>query len=252
MSSLELIKTLREKTGASLQACKKAIDEAGGDEAQAIDILRKKGEAKAAKRADNSTNEGVIVVVKEGNKAVMVKLGCETDFVAKNDDFVKAAEDLAKEILGQGEGYDATEYIQQLNVKMGEKVELAAAKHFEGNVIGDYVHSNGKVAATVVLSEGDEDTARDIAMHITAMNPIVISPDEVSEDLVVKEKEIWKEQLQAEGKPAEIMDKIMAGKEKKFREESALIKQPFVKNPDQSIEDLLNGAEVISFARLEC
>jgi len=248
--SLETIKALRESTGASLQACKKALEEAGGDQTAAVEILRKKGEAKAASRADRETNEGVITIATGNGKGVIIQLGCETDFVAKNPDFVTAADQLAQEFLTNGADHDATSYLSDLGLKMGEKVEILKIQFMEAPVLGDYIHSNRKIGSLIALNGSDEETARDIAMHITAMSPLVISPDEVNDDMVAKEREIWTEQLQNEGKPAEIMDKILMGKEKKFREESALLKQAFVKNPDQSIEQLLGDAKVQGFVRL--
>ncbi|MCD6109302.1 translation elongation factor Ts [bacterium] len=174
--TVEQIKQLRTSTGASMMACKKALEEADSDTDKAIDILRKNGEAKAAKRAERATGQGVISsYIHSNNKlGVLVHLGCETDFVAKNDDF--------------------------------------------------------------------QALAKDIAMHIAASAPLYLSPDEVSADLIEKEKEIWKEQLKNEGKPENIWDKIMEGKERKFREELALLTQPFVKNPDLTVEDLLKEA----------
>lgn len=174
--SLEQIKSLREKTGVSMQACKKALEEAGGDEGKAVDILRKKGEAKAVERGERSTGEGIVVSYIHGNNkiGVLVQLGCETDFVARSPDF-----------LGLG---------------------------------------------------------RDIAMHVAAMNPLVMAPEEVAPELVEKEREIWKAQLAKEGKPEAMFDKILVGKEKKFREEIALLKQPFVKDPEINIEKLVSDA----------
>jgi len=170
---LELIKKIRERTGAGMVAVKKAIDEAGGDEEKAIEILRKQGAGKALKRADKEAKEGVIVSYIHSNNKVgtLIKLLCETDFVARNEEF------------------------QQL--------------------------------------------AKDIAMHVTALNPKFIKSEDVSEELVEKEKEIWKAQLAQEGKPAEMLEKIMLGKEKKFREESALLTQPFVKDPQKTVGDLI-------------
>jgi elongation factor Ts len=170
---LELIKKIREKTGAGMVAVKKAIDEASGDEEKAIEILRKQGAGKALKRADKEAKEGVVVSYIHSNNKVgtLIKLLCETDFVARNEEF------------------------QQL--------------------------------------------AKDIAMHVTALNPKFIKPEDVSEELVEKEKEIWKAQLAQEGKPAEMLEKIMLGKEKKFREESALMTQPFVKDPQKTVGDLI-------------
>lgn len=172
--TVEQIKQLRADTGASMMACKKALEETNGDEDKAIDILRKSGDAKAAKRAERSTGQGVIAsYIHSNNKiGVLVHLGCETDFVAKNEDF--------------------------------------------------------------------QGLARDIAMHVAASAPMYLSPDEVPAELIEKEKEIWEDQLKQEGKPEKIWGQIMEGKESKFREEMALLTQPFVKNPDLTIEGLLN------------
>jgi elongation factor Ts len=248
--SLETIKMLRERTGASLQACKKALDESNGDQEKAIEILRKKGESKAASRGDRETNEGVVAIAVEGNKAAILKLNCETDFVAKNPDFVEAADKLAKEYLANGEGHDASSFLNDFGLKMGEKLEIGEIKILEAPTFGNYIHSNLKMGTLVALEGGDDEMARDIAMHVTAMNPSVLSPDEVNEEVVAKEREIWTEQLKNEGKPEEIMDKILFGKEKKFREENALLKQAFVKNPDQTIEQVLGDAQVKGFVRL--
>lgn len=173
--SLELIKKIRERTGAGVVVIKKALDEAGGNEEKAIEILRKQGQSKAAKKADRAANEGVVVSYVHSNKVgALVKLLCETDFVARNVEFV--------------------------------------------------------------------ELAKDIAMHIAAMNPTFIKPEDVSIELLEKEKEIWKVQLEQEGKPLEMMEKIMLGKEKRFREESALLAQAFVKNPEVTVGELIVAA----------
>ena len=245
------IKHLRERTGASLQACKIALEEAKNDETTAIEILRKKGEAKAAGRSNRETTQGVVMVATQGNKAVILKLESETDFVAKNPNFIKAAENIAQTLL-KNPSFDATSILNDLNFKMGEKINLNGVQHVEGPVIGTYVHSNRKIGSIVVMNGGSQKTAYDISMHVTAMNPLVLSPAEISEELVKKEREIWTEQLKKEGKPEVIIEKILMGKEKKFREENALLKQAFVKNPEQTVESLLNGAIIERFIRLEC
>lgn len=249
--TLDQIKSLREKTGVSTMSCKKALEEANGDEATAIEILRKKGEAKSAERSDRNTNFGVVAIEESEGKAAIVSLGCETDFVAKNEDFVKEAKIIAKEVLEKGMDLDLSAKISDLNIKMGEKIEVKEIQIIAGANIGSYIHSNNRIGSLVTLSAGSNETAKDIAMHIAAMNPKVISPTEVSEEAVNKEKEIWTEQLKNEGKPAEIIEKIMAGKEKKFREENALLSQAFVKNPDQTVGSLLKEAKLEAFYRLE-
>lgn len=250
--SLDLIKALRGKTGASLQACRVALDEAEDDEIKAIDILRKKGETKMADRTNRSTSEGVVASAIEGNQGVLIQLACETDFVAKNPDFVKAAQTIAEKFLQEGDAYDATPLIQELNLKMGEKVEWIRKEKLEGNVLGAYIHSNQKMGALVAL-EGDSDTAKlakDLAMHVAAMNPWAIHPEEIDENILTKEREIWNEEIRKEGKPEAIWSKILEGKEKKFREDHALLTQPFVKNLDQKIMQLLNGTAVKGFIRI--
>ncbi|MBI2634679.1 translation elongation factor Ts [Candidatus Peregrinibacteria bacterium] len=229
--TIEEIKKLRETTGVSMTACKTALEEAGGDFEKAIDILRMKGEAKAADRAGRSTGQGAIVVKSDGKKSAMVTLLCETDFVARGDDFLKIARDLPD--------------VKEAVLKLGENVQVGEMKIVEGDNVGNYVHSNRKIGVLVSLQGGSGEIAKDIAMHIAATNPEVISPDEVSADLLEREKGIWREQLKNEDKPAEIVEKIMIGKEKKFREENALIKQIFVKDPEKTIEQLLKEADAI-------
>ncbi|KKT73219.1 MAG: elongation factor Ts, partial [Candidatus Peregrinibacteria bacterium GW2011_GWA2_44_7] len=167
-----------------------------------------------------------------------------------SDTFLGAAKTFAEGYLSEGESYDPSKELGDLTLKMAEKIVVADHRTLEGEVVGSYVHSNQKIGAIVALQGGDEEMARDIAMHITAMKPMVLSPDEVDGAKVEKEREIWMDQLKKEGKPEAIVLKIMEGKEKKFREENALLKQPFVKNPDQTIEQLLNGVQIKGFMRL--
>ncbi|MFA4814540.1 MAG: translation elongation factor Ts [Candidatus Gracilibacteria bacterium] len=249
--SLDQIKKLRERTGVSMTACKNALEEAAGDEEKAIEVLRKKGETKAAERADRATSNGVIAVVQKDNKAAMISLACETDFVAKNADFIKKAEELAEKLLKEGENADFSDEIADLNIKLGEKFVVKDRKVVEGKKLGKYVHLNNRIGVVISTSGGDDELVKDLAMHIAAMRPMNISPDEVSSDLVAKEKEIWRAQLKNEGKPEQIWDKIMEGKEKKFREEFALLTQPFVKNPEKLIKDLLGNETVSEFFRFE-
>lgn len=251
--TIDQIKQLRDATGVSMSACKGALEEAGGDFDKAIEVLRKKGEAKAADRAERSTGQGAVVVKREGNKTAMVQLLCETDFVAKGDDFLSVAGSLADKLLKgeiRPEDRDVPE-VKEAVLRLGENVLIGNMSLFVGENVGDYVHSNKKIGVVVSLKGGNVELARDIAMHAAATNPKVVFPEEISEDLVIREKEIWADQLSKEGKPAEMVEKIMLGKEKKFREENALIKQMFVKDPDKSIEELLKqaGAEIENFMR---
>jgi elongation factor Ts len=246
------VNELRQRTGISMMECKKALEEAKGDEEKAIEILRKRGAAKAAEKADRAMKQGIVVAKQKGDKAVLVKLLCETDFVAKNPEFIALANAAADEALKKGA--DATVESQQkplkdLFTKLGENMALEI-KVLEGKGIGAYVHTNSKIGALVDLKVPDDEKARDIAMHIAAMGPKHIRPEEVPAELVNKEKEIWTELLRKEGKPEAMFEKIMAGKERKFREENALLKQSFVKNGDQSVEEYLSGNTVVQFHRL--
>ena len=245
------VNALRQRTGVSMMACKKALEEANGDEEKAIEILRKKGEAKAATKADRETKEGIIITKIDGNKAVIVTQYCETDFVAKNEEFVSIAEKAADNAISKGMDAakeQADSDLKELFTKLGENMSIEI-DILEGEGLAEYVHTNGKVGTIINLSTADGEKAKAVAMHITAMNPLVISPEEVSEDLVIKEREIWTEQLKNEGKPAEIIDKIMAGKESKFRAEAALLKQTFVMDGEKTVEQYLEDNTVTAFVR---
>lgn len=248
--SAKEIFALRNRTGVSINQCKKALEEANGDQEKAIEILRSKGEAQAVKKADRDQGEGYIFSAVNDSKAAVVLLRCETDFVARNDDFQAIGNKMAEDVLKQGkEAAEAasTETINAAVQQLGENITLGSIEEITGDTLGVYVHTNGKIGAVVALNGSDEDTARDVAMHASAMRPEFLSPDEVTEEAIVKEKEIWAEQLKEEGKPAEIMEKIMIGKEKKFREENALLTQSFVKNPEQTIAQLLGDATISSY-----
>lgn len=250
---IEQIKKLREMTGVSMTACKSALEEANGDLEEAVTVLRKKGEAKAADRAGRSTSQGAIAIRIEGNKAAMVHLGCETDFVARGDDFLGVVNSLVDKLL-KGEIKPEDREVPEVKdavLRCGENIQIENMALVEGEVLGDYVHSNKKIGVIVVLEGGNSALAKEIAMHAAATNPEVVSPDQVPQELVDKEKEIWAEQLQKEGKPAEVLDKIMMGKEKKFREENALTMQPFVKDPSKTVAQIAadGGATVKSFVR---
>src|SRR3989338_4490664 len=207
MVTLDQIKELREATGVAMQACKNALEEAGGDMEQAIVILRKRGEAKAADRIGRSAGEGRVAVARDGNKAAMIELRCETDFVARGDDFVTAADNFARKVL-EGLFDDASRTFNDLGLKVGEKVEPGERVALSAEHVGDYVHSNGKIGVLVALDGGSDELARNIAMHIAAMNPKVISPDDVSATLVEKEKDIWNDELAKSGKPQDMWEKI--------------------------------------------
>ncbi len=246
------VNELRKRTGVSMMLCKKALEEAGGDDEKAIDILRKKGEAKAVSKAGRETTEGIVVTKVENNKAAIVKFLCETDFVAKNEEFKKIANDAVETALAEGADAAksaAEQPVKDLFAKLGENMSIEV-RVLEGEGIGDYVHSNCKIGTLIHLQSPDVEKAKDVAMHVAAMDPVVVSPDQISDDLVAKEREIWAEQLKNEGKPEGIIDKIMMGKEKKFREESALMKQSFVKDNEKTIEQYLEENSVVEFVRM--
>jgi len=247
------VASLRARTGVSIAECKKALEEAGGDEEQAIDILRKKGIASAAKKAGRDQKEGLVFAAEAKGKVALVKLDCETDFVARDENFQAIGKELAAKLLAGGVDAAkalAEEKIPALVQKLGENISVGALSVTEAAVNGVYVHSNGKIGVVVGLSAGSPELAKNIAMHAAAMNPLYVKPEDVTDAAVEKEREIWKEQLAKEGKPEQIMDKIMIGKEKKFREENALLTQEFVKEPGKLIKDLLSGADVVNYVRL--
>jgi elongation factor Ts len=253
--SAAAVAALRKRTGVSILACKSALEEADGNEELAIEILRKKGIANAVKKADREQSEGAIFVADDGVKAAVVVLKCETDFVARNEGFIALGEELAKTL--HKEGLDAGKAaadirLPEATLKLGENISIGEMQEIAAPVLAAYVHSNRKVAVIIGSAKTDvgAEKLKDVAMHATALNPSYVSPDEVPAEAIAKEREIWKEQLSKENKPAEIMEKIMTGKEKKFREENALLKQAFVKDPTQTVEQYLGGAGVTAYVRI--
>lgn len=250
--SLDQIKSLRDKTGVSITACKKALEEAGGDESKAVELLRKKGEAKAAAREDRSTSEGVIASAKSGSKVLLVKLLCETDFVAKNEDFVAAANGLAAMLLEKGLDADLSSEVSDLSLKMGEKLVLDSPVVLEGSTVGYYIHSNHKLGAAVSLEGSDEEVAKQISMHVTAASPSALTPEDVSQSSVDAEYVIWNDELAKSGKPEAMFEKILAGKESKFRNSQALTHQEFVMDPSQTVSAYVGtkGGKIVNFISL--
>lgn len=242
------VKQLRDQTGVGMMACQKALQESDGDMDKAVEILRKKGEAKAASKADRATHEGRVAIV--GN--VILKLLCETDFVAKNDIFQALLGDLKSKAASDGADA-AKEYFESIKTdkiqEIGENMSFDAEVVEGGSVSGEYVHSNEKLGAIVILDGGDETKARDVAMHAVAMDPLVANPEDVPADVIEKEKEIYVEQLKAEGKPEQIIDKIVEGKVQKYCSERALASQPFVKDPSQTVAQYLGDAKLVKFVR---
>lgn len=247
----EQIKELRDLTGVSVMQCKNALEEAEGDMEKALLILKQKASNVAMKKSDREAKDGLIVVKNDNKKACMLVLNCETDFVAKNEDFVKLAESLADMAFEKGVENTKKESEEMINgvvQKVGEKIEIGDIKEISGEVVGSYVH-NGKKAVVVSLSGGTEEIARDVAMHIAAMNPSFVSKEEIDEEIKSKAKEIFQKEVDESDKPAEIKEKMLAGKLDTYFKEQTLIDQSFVKDPSLTVGDLLakNNAKVVEF-----
>ncbi|GAA0298566.1 elongation factor Ts [Gracilibacillus halotolerans] len=267
----KMVKELREKTGAGMMDCKKALQETDGNIDKAIDYLREKGISKAAKKADRIAAEGSAFVEVNGNEAVLIEVNCETDFVTKNDQFQELLKDLAAHLLAEKpstveealsqkfKGNDETveEFINSKIAQIGEKLSLRRFQIFtktDNDVFGNYLHMGGRIGVLAVL-EGttDADVAKDIAMHIAAVNPKYLSRDAVSEEEVAKEREVLKTQALNEGKPENIVEKMVEGRLNKFFEEICLLDQSFVKDPDQKVKQVAakHNATVKGFVRYE-
>lgn len=247
----DAVMTLRERTGAGLIDCKRALTDSNGDMEEAVSILRKKGVASAAKKAGRSASEGIIAqsISADNSKGILVEVNCETDFVAKNDDFVDFSNSVAAELLGNPSA-DLEEKRTAQIAKIGENIQISRSESLapEGTgIVQSYIHTGGKVAVLISIgAEGDVSgqenalvMAKDLCMHIAAASPICVSRDEVPSELVEKETEIAK--AQAEGKPPQAIDKIVTGKLEKYFAGSCLLEQPFVKNPDQSVKELVEA-----------
>ncbi|WKZ68729.1 MAG: translation elongation factor Ts [Melioribacteraceae bacterium] len=256
------VKELRDKTGAGMMDCKKALTEANGDFQKAIEVLRKKGASVAAKRAERSANEGLVLtkISDDGKKGIILEVNCETDFVAKSDDFVAFANLVMKaveannpqnveELLGlTHDGKNIQDELSSIIGKIGEKIEISRFSVESGNasVLVDYVHHGSKLGVLVkadnVKDEGRDELAgilKDVAMQIAAMKPDYIAPENVPAEVIEKEKEIYKEIAKKEGKPENILEKIAEGKLKKYYEENTLLEQAYIKDNAKSIGDLL-------------
>ncbi|RPF55966.1 translation elongation factor Ts [Aquisalibacillus elongatus] len=267
----QMVKELREKTGAGMMDCKKALTETDGDLEKAAEFLREKGMAKAAKKADRVAAEGSTHIVSEGNTAVIIEVNSETDFVAKNDEFKTLLDDLANHLLKfkpatleeameqklHGEGDTLEYYIKSAIAKIGEKLSLRRFEIIEKDdnaAFGKYLHMGGRIGVLALL-EGtdDEQVAKDVAMHVAAVNPRYISREDVPEEEVNKEREMLKQQALNEGKPENIVEKMVEGRLRKFFEEICLLEQEFVKDPDQTVKKYVEskGATVKQYVRYE-
>jgi elongation factor Ts len=263
------VKELRERTGAGMMECKKALTATEGDMERAIEELRKAGITKAGKKAGRTAAEGAIVIRGDASQAVMVEVNSETDFVARDHNFtafveaigetalVSREEDVSKlstrSLVGQA-NKTVEESRQELVSKVGENVQIRriALSPPEAVTVGTYLHHH-RIGVMVALDTDNQELARDIAMHIAASKPMVVSPENVSQDIVEKEKEIYLAQAATSGKPQEIIEKMVLGRLKKYLDEISLVGQPFVKDPNVTIGALLNKhrAKVLSFCRFE-
>ncbi len=271
MITAELVKDLREKTGAGMMDCKKVLTETNGDMEKAIELLRERGIAKAAKKSDRIAAEGLVYAYVTSDKKVgtLVEVNSETDFVAKNEDFRTFVADVAEQIATKNPA-DVAELLSQESIKVagktvqevltdkiatiGENMSVRRFVRFESNgLIESYIHGDGKIGVLVDLAKGESDLAKDVCMQVAAARPEYLNREKVPEEKVQKEMEILKAQAMNEGKPAEIAEKMVKGRIGKFYGEICLLEQPFVKNPDIKVEDLVKSknAEIVKFARFE-
>ncbi|NRG43444.1 translation elongation factor Ts [Bacillus sp. CRN 9] len=266
----QMVKELREKTGAGMMDCKKALQEVDGDMEKAIDFLREKGIAKAAKKGDRIAAEGLASIKVDGNEAVILEVNSETDFVAKNEGFQTLVQELADHLLStkpasieeavagtMSNGATVETHINSAIAKIGEKLTL---RRFEvktktdNDAFGAYLHMGGRIGVLTVL-EGttDEEAAKDVSMHIAALNPKYVSRDEVSAEEVERERQVLKQQALNEGKPEKIVEKMVEGRLSKYFEDVCVNDQAFVKNPDEKVGKFVasKGGKIREFVRFE-
>ena len=261
-----MVKDLRERTGAGMMECKKALVETGGDLDAAAEALRTSGQAKADKKASRVAADGKVVIVRDGDKAVIVEVNSETDFVAKDENFVAFADAVAATALANGtedvaalatqsigDGKSVEQARTDLVAKVGENISVRRAAIVENTgSIGFYTHG-ARIGAIVTMEGGDDDLAHDVAMHVAATSPLCIDETGVPAETLERERRIFTEQAAESGKPPEIVEKMVTGRVAKFLKEITLVGQPFVKDPDQTVAKLLGaaGASVKSFVRFE-
>ena len=260
--SASQVKELREKTGLGLMDCKKALEEANGDLDLAVEELRKTSGLKASKKSSRSAADGLIGIKSLEGKSFMVEINCETDFVARDDSFNSFMQEVL-EIVSSNRDKSLEELLEagiedkreKLVQKLGENIVVRriAASEDSADSSGVYLHSNNKIGTIISLKGGTEEVAKDIAMHAAATDPMAISPSDISQDVIKKEREIYKAQSEESGKPVDIVEKMIEGKIRKFLSEVSLTEQDFVKDPSIKINDLLknNNASIIGFRRFE-
>jgi elongation factor Ts len=264
----QLVKELRERTGAGMMDCKGALDHTNGDIEKAIDYLREKGIAKAAKKASRVAAEGLCSVVVEGNAAVIFELNSETDFVAKNKQFLSLLDTLGNEILSSKvtttedalkilvDGKSLEIMLADATATIGEKISLRRVTRLEKTNeqgFGAYKHMGGRIAVLTLLEKDDQEVAKDIAMHVAAQKPIFLDRSLVDQETLEHERHVLTQQALLEGKPANIVDKMVVGRLNKYLQDICLVDQAFVKDPDQKVSDFLksNKNQVLKFIRLE-
>ena len=263
------VKELRERTGAGMLDCKKALEATSGDMEKAIDWLREKGISKAAKKESRIAAEGLTDGASEDNVAVITEINCETDFVAQNEDFKKLVEEIrltllhndvstmeeANKLTIEGSSDTLEDAIVNFTAKIGEKIDFRRFERVvktDGQTFGIYSHMGGKITALVVIDGiTNKDVARDVAMHVAAMNPVAIRRDDVPSDLVERESHVIKEQVMLEGKPADIAEKMVTGRLNKFYKEICLEEQPFIKDSNTNVLNYVksNGGTIVSMIR---
>jgi elongation factor Ts len=265
-----MVKELRERTSVGMMECKKALVETDGDMDAAADLLRKAGAAKADKKAGRVAAEGIVAIAEGDGAMCLIEVNCETDFAAKNEDFIGYVDTVARQVLSSrpvdlatlnslpyGEsGSTVEETLKELIGKIGENMSVRRFQVVEGDNLGSYLHKVGptaRIGVVVQMQGGDDGLARDIAMHIAASKPQFIDQDQVDPAILEKEKEILTEQAADSGKPADIIEKMVMGRVNKFLKEITLLGQPFVKDPDTTVEKLLKAsdAKVVAFTRFE-
>ena len=251
-----MVKDLRERTGLGMMDCKKALVEANGDAEVAIDNLRKSSGLKAAKKAGRVAADGIIGTKIEGKRGVLVEVNCETDFAARDENFLAFVQQVTDAVFESGsnqvEGLLEAER-EALVQKIGENISIRRAEVYDADTVADYVHTNGKIGVLLEMQGGSLDLGRDLAMHIAAMNPTVVNPDDAPADLIAKEREIYASQAADSGKPPEIVEKMIEGRIKKYLAEISLVEQAFVKDGDVKVGKLLDKekASVSRFVRFE-
>ena len=255
------VKNLRDKTGLGMMECKKALEEASGNLEEAITNLRKNSALKAEKKSGRTAVEGIILAEKTDKEIIFVEVNCETDFVAKDQNFL----DFCNETLSSATKKSSSENIfeevssameekrMSLVQKIGENIIIRKIEVISGEITEFYIHSNRKIASGVSLISGSEPVAKEISMHIAATNPIVLSPEDLDKEFIEKEREIFRSQVENTDKPKEILEKMVEGKLNKQLSDISLLKQPFVKDPSKKIETFLSesNSEIKSFVRLE-